>query len=371
VVYVMKFGEQFVKLETGFVEGKEKGNAMVEVANYYVDNLSGVELLHDKVDIEVNVVDLTGLRIYSPINKLVIDGETKLVVKGESRGVPILIPLKHLDFIWSTDNAVNIQILSTFPDVLIQDETSHSIIAMGTGIGKSSVSVRIRDTPPSRSTLPPHYFTLEATIELFVIQDFIPTDETCNSVINMAVNEKTNITTTRNPRELRFRVVQEEDLISIDPTGLITSFHLIGDAVLYVTDLKTSNIISYVVRVHQIHLIQMKPLDNKTGLATAGRHITFDVHCYGSFGVLLTSHFSRSLQFEVYQTGSLQVVQTKKTEPTQRDKPKTRCSHSKNADSGFNASLRRSTDQSGQQHLTSLLSRSHWRISQVLEQFCR
>jgi len=79
-------------------------------------------------------------------------------------------------------------------------------------VGKSKISVRIREN----NKLPQRYLCPSAMIELTVVEDFILTDGNCNSIINMAVNEKTIIMTNRNPRELRFSIIQDDDLIEID-----------------------------------------------------------------------------------------------------------------------------------------------------------
>ncbi|BFU20828.1 nuclear pore protein, putative [Entamoeba histolytica HM-1:IMSS-B] len=298
-----------VQLNGDKVIGEIKGRSVIESRISFIELLSGEKREKGKENCEVIVRHLTGLRMDAHQTTLEVGGQTKIRVIGEADGVPVSIAATQLDFSWSQSDDIPLEILSVYhkTNITANEEMSHTVLLMAKKAGQTRVNVKIVNI---QKGLPSAYKQLSASILIHVVDPFSSLCAgRCRNVIDMAVHSTTQIITNREPSEVTFQICEGSDIITVDAAGIVKSHGTPGSAVVHVVESETGETLSYVVKVHRIHAIELLPLYSSNGLSV-GETMKFEMIPIGDRGRVLKPSYDKLVQFDLIPSGSASIIQS-------------------------------------------------------------
>ncbi|ELP95094.1 hypothetical protein EIN_254280 [Entamoeba invadens IP1] len=291
------------------VVGELKGRSLIESRVNFIESLTGEKKEKGKENCEVIVRHLTGLRMDAHQTSLEVGGQTKVRVIGEADGVQVSIAATQLDFSWSSTDDLPLEILSVYfnGNISANEEMSHTVLLLAKKAGQTRVNVKIVNI---QKGLPEAYKSLSASILIHVVDPFSSLCAgRCRNVIDMAVHSTTQITTNRDPSEVTFQICEGSHIVSVDASGSVKSSNTPGSAVVHVIERETGETLSYVVKVHRIHAIELLPIENSIGISV-GEVMKFELIQIGDRGRVLRPAYNKLVQFDMIPSGSASVVQT-------------------------------------------------------------
>ncbi|KAL7717565.1 Nuclear pore protein [Entamoeba marina] len=296
-----------VELDGYKIIGQTRGSSVIQSSISYIDSVTGEKIEKGKEMCDVIVRHLTGLRMEAHQTTIEVGGQTKVRVIGEADGVPVSIAATQLDFVWEQTDDLALDVFSVYHDANISanTETSHTVLLYGKSAGQSRISVSVAGI---QKGLPAIYKELSASILLHIIEPFSShCAGHCRNVIDIPVHSTTQITTNRDPKAVSFSICGS-DIITVDSNGIITSYSTPGSTIVHATETETGEILSYVVKVHRIHAIELLPLNPKPTIS-AGEVIRYEIIPIGDRGRILQPSYSKLVHFDVIPSGSAAVTQ--------------------------------------------------------------
>lgn len=306
IMHQIKSGEDKIELNGDKVKGKYKGKAQIVSIIKYIDLLSGEKRENGREVCDIVVKHLTGLRMEAHQTTLEVGGQTKIKVIGEAEGIPINIASTQLDFTWKQSDELTTELKSVYykSNLNVNEEMSHTILVTGKKQGQTRIHVQISNI---QKGLPESYKTLTASILINVIEPFSSLCAgRCRNVIDMSVHSRTQIVTNRESFDVKFEVLEGSDIISVDGYGQIESKGTPGSALVRVQEISTKEKLSYVVKVHRIHAIELLPKEKTTGVS-AGESLDFQIVQIGDNGIVLTENYDKFIQFDLIPNGYINV----------------------------------------------------------------
>ncbi|XP_010007165.1 PREDICTED: nuclear pore membrane glycoprotein 210, partial [Chaetura pelagica] len=299
---------------TGLVRGLAVGNGMVTGSVQAVDAETGELVVVSQDKVEVEVVQLTAVRIHAPITRMKMGTQMPVYVMGiTSSQTPFSFgnAAPGLTFQWSVTKKETLEIKSRHSEASFQLPAKHNfaVNVYGRVKGITGLKVVVKVLDPAANQFYSMARELSDKIQIQVFEKFglvTPEVEGEAEQILMSPNSFLKLQTNRDREaSLSYRVVDGPDevpVVKIDERGFLTSGSLIGSSAIELVAQESFGInqtIVLAVKVCPISYlrISMDPIlhmQNKEALQALplGVTVTFTVHFHDDSGDVFHAHNS-------------------------------------------------------------------------------
>ncbi|XP_046725797.1 nuclear pore membrane glycoprotein 210 isoform X2 [Silurus meridionalis] len=308
----------------GLVRGVAVGNMTVTGVVQAVDTESGKLVVISQDQVEVEVVQLKGIRISAPITRMKTGTMMPVYVMGLTSSVtPFSFgnALPGLTFHWSVTkrDILDVHTRHSEASVKLSAEHSFAMSVSGRSKGRTGLKVVVRATVPEAGHLWGNKLELSDEIQIQVYEKLqLLNPEVQTEEILMSPNSLLKLQTNRDGvGSVLYRVLDCPDkapLIHVDDNGHLTSGSLTGMASLQITAQESFGVNQTiilavkVVTVSYLRLSTSSVFYNTETLSAfpLGSVLTFSVHFHDSTGEALHSHNSQ-LTFSTNRDDLVQV----------------------------------------------------------------
>uniref|UniRef100_A0A8C0EK50 Nucleoporin 210 n=1 Tax=Bubo bubo TaxID=30461 RepID=A0A8C0EK50_BUBBB len=297
---------------TGLVRGVAIGNGTVTGVVQAVDAETGKLVVVSQDKVEVEVVQLTAVRIRAPITRMKTDTQMPVYVMGiTSSQTPFSFgnAVPGLTFHWSVTKRDTLDIKTRHSEASFQLPAKYNFAmdVYGRVKGRTGLKVVVKVLDPSANQFYNMARELSDEIQIQVFEKLhLITPEVEAEQILMSPNSFIKLQTNRDRvASLSYRVLDEPDkvpVVKIDERGFLNSGSLIGSSTIEVISQESFGInqtIVAAVKVYPISYlrISMSPVlhtQNKEALLALplGVTLTFTVHFHDNSGDVFHSHNS-------------------------------------------------------------------------------
>ncbi|XP_009565294.2 nuclear pore membrane glycoprotein 210 isoform X5 [Cuculus canorus] len=297
---------------TGLVRGMMVGNGMVTGVVQAVDAETGKLVVVSQDKVEVEVVQLTAVRIRTPITRMKTGTQMPVYVMGiTSSQTPFSFgnAIPGLTFHWSVTKRDVLDIKTRHSEASFQLPAKYNFAmdVYGRVKGRTGLKVVVKVLHPAANQFHNMAKELSDEIQIQVFEKLhLVTPEVEAEQILMTPNSFIKLQTNRDPvASLSYRVLDGPDkvpVVTIDERGFLSSGSLIGSSTIEVISKELFGInqtIVVAVKVYPISYlrISMNPLlhvQKKEALLTLplGMTLTFTVHFHDNSGDTFHSHNS-------------------------------------------------------------------------------
>ncbi|XP_064156387.1 nuclear pore membrane glycoprotein 210 [Anguilla rostrata] len=296
----------------GHVRGVAVGNVTVTGLVQAVDVESGKQVVVSQDQVEVEVVQLRGIRIRAPITRMQTGTQMPVYVMGmTSSQTPFSFgsALPGLSFHWSVSKRDVLQLHTRQSEVSVQLQPEHSfsMSVHGRSKGRTALKVTVRASDPQAGHLLGNGAELSDEIQIQVYDRLhLVNPEVEVEDIRMSPNSVLKLQTNRDGvGKLSYLVLDCPDkggLVQVDEAGHLSSGSLTGSASLQVTSQEPFGInqtLILAVKVVPVAYVRFSPSPvlhtaNRETLSAVplGTVLTFSVCCHDSTGHILHAHSS-------------------------------------------------------------------------------
>ncbi|XP_068603355.1 nuclear pore membrane glycoprotein 210 [Brachionichthys hirsutus] len=293
----------------GHVKGVALGNVTVTGLVQAVDAETGKLVVVSQDQVEVEVVQLIGVRIRAPATRLKAGAQMPVYVMGlTSSQTPFSFgsALPPLTFHWSTNkrDILDVQTRQSEAGVELQSEHNFGMRVTGRTRGRTGLKVVLRATDPSAEQLVGGLRELTDEIQIQVYDKmYMLNPEVEAEELLMAPNSAIKLQTNRDGvGALAYRILDCPDQVviaQVDDKGFLSSGSLTGISSLLITSQETSGVnqtLILAVRVVPVSYVRFSTspalhTHTKESLRTfpLGTVLTFTVHFHTSTGETLHS----------------------------------------------------------------------------------
>ncbi|KAJ8257931.1 hypothetical protein GJAV_G00191270 [Gymnothorax javanicus] len=296
----------------GHVRGVSVGNVTVTGWVQAVDLESGKQVVVSQDQVEVEVVQLRGIRIQAPITRMQTGTQMPVYVMGmTSSETPFCFgsALPGLTFHWSITKRDVLQLHSRHSEasVQLQPEHSFSMSVHGQTKGRTGLKVTVKAIDPLAGHLLGNALELSDEIQIQVYDRLhLLNPKVEVEDVRMSPNSALKLQTNRDGvAKLSYQVLDCPDkgaLVQVDEAGLLSSGSITGSTTLQVTSQEPFGInqtIIVAVKVVPVAYVRFSTSPvlhtmNKETLSAVplGAVLTLRVFCHDSSGHLLHAHNS-------------------------------------------------------------------------------
>lgn len=297
----------------GHVKGVQIGNVTVSGLVQAVDAETGKLVVVSQDVVEVEVVQLTGIRIRAPITRLKTGAQMPVYVMGLTNSqTPFSFgnAVPHLTFHWSTTkrDILDVQPRHSEANVELQSEHNFGMMVTARARGRTGLKVALRATDLDGGQLAGNLLELTDEIQVQVYDKLymLNPDVTAEELL-MAPNSALRLQTNRDGvGALSYRMLECPDqavIAQVDSKGLLSSGSLAGTSSLLVTSQETFGVNQTLILAVKVMPVSYVRFSTSPVLSTHSREslralplgivLTFAVHFHASTGEVL--HSSNSL----------------------------------------------------------------------------
>ncbi|XP_053337877.1 nuclear pore membrane glycoprotein 210 [Clarias gariepinus] len=297
----------------GQVRGVAVGNMTVTGVVQAADTESGKLVVISQDQVEVEVVQLKGVRIRAPITRMKTGTLIPVYVMGlTSSETPFSFgnALPGLTFHWSVTKRDILDVHTRHSEATIKLSAEHNFAMSVSGLskGRTGLKVVVRATVPDAGHLWGNRLELSDEIQIQVYEKLqLLNPEVQAEEILMSPNSFLKLQTNRDGvGSLSYRVLDCPDkapLIQVDDNGLLTSGALTGTASLRITALENFGVNQTIIIAVKVVTVSYLRLSTSPVFYTSNREtlsaiplgsdLTFTVHFHDSTGEALHSHNSQ------------------------------------------------------------------------------
>uniref|UniRef100_W5UKJ8 Nuclear pore membrane glycoprotein 210 n=1 Tax=Ictalurus punctatus TaxID=7998 RepID=W5UKJ8_ICTPU len=310
----------------GLVRGVAVGNMTVTGVVQAVDTESGKLVAISQDQVEVEVVQLKGIRIRAPITRMKTGTMMPVYVMGlTSSETPFSFgnALPGLAFHWSVTkrDILDVHTRHSEASVTLSAEHNFAMSVSGRSKGRTGLKVVVRATAPEAGHLWGNKLELSDEIQIQVYEKLqLLNPEVQAEELLMSPNSLLKLQTNRDGvGSLSYRVLDCPDkapLIHVDDNGHLASGSLTGTASLQITAQESFGVNQTIILAVKVVTVSYLRLSTGPGFYTSNREtlsavplgsvLTFTVHFHDSSGEALHSHNSQ-LTFSTNRDDLVQV----------------------------------------------------------------
>lgn len=310
----------------GLVRGVAVGNMTVTGVVQAVDTESGKLVAISQDQVEVEVVQLKGIRIRAPITRMKTGTMMPVYVMGlTSSETPFSFgnALPGLAFHWSVTkrDILDVHTRHSEASVTLSAEHNFAMSVSGRSKGRTGLKVVVRATAPEAGHLWGNKLELSDEIQIQVYEKLqLLNPEVQAEELLMSPNSLLQLQTNRDGvGSLSYRVLDCPDkapLIHVDDNGHLASGSLTGTASLQITAQESFGVNQTIILAVKVVTVSYLRLSTGPGFYTSNREtlsavplgsvLTFTVHFHDSSGEALHSHNSQ-LTFSTNRDDLVQV----------------------------------------------------------------
>ncbi|TRY98562.1 hypothetical protein DNTS_005269, partial [Danionella cerebrum] len=300
----------------GHVQGLSVGNMSVTGVVQAVDTETGKLVVVSKDEVEVEVVQLKGIRIRAPITRVKTGTLMPVHVMGlTSAQTPFSFgsAVPGLSFHWSVTKRDTLEIRTRHAEATVQLEPEHNFAMMvsGRSKGRTGLRVEVRTSTPQSGHLVDGALQLHDEIQIQVYEKLqLLNPEVEAEQILMAPSSQLKLQTNRDGLgSVTFRVLEcgeQAALVQVDEKGLLTAGSLTGSASLQISSQEAFGVNQSLVITVKVVTVAYLRLSTSPTFYTSDREpvssiplgavLTFSVHFHDGTGETIHSH-SSSLGF--------------------------------------------------------------------------
>ncbi|XP_060793096.1 nuclear pore membrane glycoprotein 210 [Neoarius graeffei] len=297
----------------GLVRGVAVGNMTVTGVVQAVDTESGKLLVVSQDQVEVEVVQLKGVRIRAPITRMKTGTMMPVYVMGlTSSETPFSFgnALPGLAFHWSVTkrDILDVQTRHSEASMKLSSEHNFAMSVSGRSKGRTGLKVVVRATVPEAGHLSGNELELSDEIQIQVYEKLqLLNPEVQAEEILMSPSSLLQLQTNRDGvGSLSYRVLDCPDkvpLVHVDDNGHLTSGSLTGTASLQITAQESFGVNQTIILAVKVVTVSYLRLSTSPVFYTSNREVlsavplgsvlTFTVHFHDSSGEALHSHNSQ------------------------------------------------------------------------------
>ncbi|XP_061114891.1 nuclear pore membrane glycoprotein 210 [Conger conger] len=294
----------------GHVRGITVGNVTVTGWVQALDLESGKQVAVSQDQVEVEVVQLTGIRIRAPITRMQTGTQMPVYVMGMSSSqTPFSFgsALPGLSFHWTVIKRDVLELHTRHSEALVQLQPEHSFAMSvhGRAKGRTSLKVTVRASDPQAGHLAGNAAELSDEIQVQVYDRLhLLNPKVELEDIRMSPNSVLKLRTNRDGvARLSYLVLECPDkgaLVQVDEAGLLSSGSLTGSASLLVTSQEPFGINQTVIAAVKVVPVAYVRFSTSPVLHAANREtliavplgtvLTFRVFCHDASGHVLQAH---------------------------------------------------------------------------------
>ncbi|KAM3617700.1 uncharacterized protein V6R79_009936 [Siganus canaliculatus] len=310
----------------GHVRGVTIGNVTVTGLVQAVDAETGKLVVVSQDQVDVEVVQLTAIRIRAPITRMKTGTQMPVYVMGLTNSqTPFSFgnSLPHLTFHWSTTkrDILDVQPRHSEANVELQSEHNFGMRVIGRTRGRTGLKVVLRVTDPSAGQVVGNLQQLTDEIQIQVYDKLhMLNPEVKAEEILMAPNSALKLQTNRDGvGALSYQILDCPDqavIAHVDDNGFLSSGALTGVSSLLITSQETFGVNQTVILAVKVLPVSYVRFTTSPVLHTytkeslkafpLGAVLTFTVHLHGSTGEVLHSSNSH-LTFSTNRDDLVQV----------------------------------------------------------------
>ncbi|KAJ3587076.1 hypothetical protein NHX12_013466 [Muraenolepis orangiensis] len=311
---------------TGHVKGLALGNVTVTGLVQAVDAETGKLIVVSQDRVEVEVVQLTGIRIRAPITRMKTGAQMPVYVMGLTTSqTPFSFgnAFPGLVFQWSTTkrDILDIQSRHSEANIHLSSEYNFAMSVTGRTRGRTGLKVLLRVTDPQTGQLAGRAQELSDEVQVQVYDQLhMVNPEVKAEEILMAPNSVLKLQTNRDGVSgLSYRMLECPDnaaVAQVDDKGSLSSGSLTGSSSLLVTSQEAFGVNQTLVLALKVVPVSYVRFSTSPALHTASREtlaavplgmaLTFTVHFHANTGEMLHSSGSR-LTFSTNRDDLVQV----------------------------------------------------------------
>ncbi|KAL1249483.1 hypothetical protein QQF64_020488, partial [Cirrhinus molitorella] len=296
----------------GHVKGLAVGNMTVTGVVQAIDTETGKLVVVSKDQVDVEVVQLTAIRIRAPITRMKTGTMMPVHVMGlTSSQTPFSFgnALPGLTFHWSVTKRDILDVHSRHAEASVQLSAEHNFAmsVFGRSKGRTGLRVVVKTSVPLAGHLEDNTLELHDEIQIQVYEKLqLLNPEVQAEEILMSPNSLLKLQTNRDGLgSLSYRVLDCPDraaLVQVDDKGHLTSGSLTGTASLQISSQETFGVNQTIIVAVKVVTVSYLRLSTSPVMYTSNREtvsaiplgavLTFTVHFHDSTGETLHSHNS-------------------------------------------------------------------------------